>query len=102
MNIKMFVHDTAIITKICILAVAALLAPTIHGENAIPTVPSHKLSNDMDLPFVGMGIGNLPHELIESAMANGLESVLNIQLIDTAHASRNEGKLLWSGNGTVL
>lgn len=83
------------VNKIGILS-AAILAAAVRGEDAIPTIPTYELSNGVKLPFVGMGIGNLPHELLESAVTSGLQSALDIRLIDTAHASRNEGELLLS------
>ncbi len=46
-----------------------------------------KLSNGLQIPLVGMGIGNLQHELIHQTVKANLAG---IHLIDTAHNSHNE------------
>ena len=49
---------------------------------------SVKLLSGVELPLVGMGIGNLPHENIHNVVNNQLGS--GVKLIDTARASNNE------------
>jgi diketogulonate reductase-like aldo/keto reductase len=72
-----------------VFLLVAALAVSVCSQDILTT----KLSNDFDFPFVGMGIGNLQHELTEEVVINGLQPNLDIQLIDTAHASQNEGIL---------
>jgi diketogulonate reductase-like aldo/keto reductase len=49
-----------------------------------------KLNNGMHIPLVGMGIGNLQHELITQVVSANLVPSKDIRLIDTAHSSNNE------------
>jgi diketogulonate reductase-like aldo/keto reductase len=49
------------------------------------------LSNEVEFPLVGIGVGNLQHELIEEVISSSLQPGIDIRLIDTAHASNNEG-----------
>ena len=49
-----------------------------------------QLSNGVDFPMVGFGVGNLQHELISDQITKALASDKKTNLIDTAHASRNE------------
>ena len=74
---------------IAIFVLATALIGSVYSEE----IPTKKLSNDSEFPFVGLGIGNLQHELIEEVVGNSLQQEMNIQLIDTAHASQNEGIL---------
>lgn len=46
-----------------------------------------RLNNGLHIPLVGMGIGNLQHELIKQTVKANLAG---IHLIDTAHNSHNE------------
>ena len=50
--------------------------------------PITTLSNGKHMPLVGLGVGNLQHNLIESQIREGMRH--NVRLIDTAHASNNE------------
>lgn len=85
------------------------LTVLIHGQNnlfsgfrknkdgMLEDVPlTTKLSNDREIPLVGMGVGNLGHNRIEHMIYEGLKSENQIRLIDTAHASMNE-KLVAKG-----
>ncbi|KAL7501092.1 hypothetical protein ACHAWT_010843 [Skeletonema menzelii] len=49
-----------------------------------------KLNNGVHIPLVGMGIGNLQHELIPQVVSANLMPSRDIRLIDTAHNSHNE------------
>ncbi|KAL7486000.1 hypothetical protein ACHAW6_011608 [Cyclotella cf. meneghiniana] len=69
---------------------ASVLVGRVHGEDE---AMSTNLSNGIVFPFVGLGIGNLQHELIEQVVRSSLQPDLDIRLIDTAHASSNEGIL---------
>mmetsp|Transcript_11133 Transcript_11133/g.26753 ORF Transcript_11133/g.26753 Transcript_11133/m.26753 type:complete len:503 (-) Transcript_11133:82-1590(-) len=48
------------------------------------------LSNDVVLPLVGLGVGNLQRNLVETMICNGFKDDHRTRLIDTAHASGNE------------
>lgn len=50
---------------------------------------SSTLSTGRKIPLVGMGVGNLQHELIEGVISSDLKD-MEVRLIDTAAASRNE------------
>eukprot|EP00934_Nitzschia_sp_Nitz4_P004181 Nitzschia sp. Nitz4//scaffold28_size193895//4148//5491//NITZ4_001619-RA/size193895-processed-gene-0.210-mRNA-1//1//CDS//3329545844//4171//frame0 len=56
----------------------------------IKDVPTSRLTNGKDIPLVGLGVGNLPHNQIEAMISEALKDENKIRLIDTAHASRNE------------
>ncbi len=49
-----------------------------------------KLNNGLRIPLVGIGIGNLQHELIPQVVNANLMPSRGIHLIDTAHNSHNE------------
>ncbi|KAL3785244.1 hypothetical protein HJC23_002699 [Cyclotella cryptica] len=69
---------------------ASVFAGRAHSQDEGITT---NLSNGIIFPFVGLGIGNLQHELIDDVVRSSLQADLDIRLIDTAHASRNEGIL---------
>lgn len=48
------------------------------------------LSNHNEFPLVGLGVGNLDHELIDEQILKGMEKRRDYRMIDTAHASKNE------------
>ena len=77
-----------VVHKLLVLAAATFVTGIDDQES-----PTYELSNGLHIPFVGMGIGNLQHDLIDDVVSNSLQPDLNIQLIDTAHASRNEAIL---------
>lgn len=52
-----------------------------------------KLNNGMHIPLVGVGMGNLQHELIPQVVSANLIPSQDIRLIDTAHGSKNEQKI---------
>ena len=74
---------------LAIFILATALTASVYSEE----IPTKKLSNDYDFPYVGLGIGNLQHELIEEVVGSSLQQDMNIQVLDTAHASQNEGIL---------
>jgi len=49
-----------------------------------------KLSNDNSIPLIGLGVGNLQHELIGKALQSSFAPDKKVRLIDTAYASHNE------------
>lgn len=49
------------------------------------------LANNNKIPLVGFGVGNLQHNLIANLVAEALQDDKKSRLIDTAHASGNEG-----------
>ena len=51
---------------------------------------TYKLNNGIHIPLVGMGVGNLQHELIPQVVSANLMPAQDIRLIDTAHNSHNE------------
>lgn len=79
------------ILKISFLAVHAAYAVSVD-EN----IPTTTLSNGLEFPLVGLGVGNLQHELIESQIADAIGEDMKYRLVDTAHASHNEN-LIFDG-----
>lgn len=78
-----------LIRPIFILATACVGRSIADDDNNTNTTT--KLSNGIVFPTIGMGIGNLQHDLIEEVVQSGLR--LGFRLIDTAHASENEDLL---------
>lgn len=79
---------------VVLLASHLFAADASSGSSpASDKLTSTKLSNGIIIPLVGLGIGNLPHEQIPSVVHNSLQPDVDIRLVDTAHASRNEGIL---------
>mmetsp|Transcript_22215 Transcript_22215/g.25259 ORF Transcript_22215/g.25259 Transcript_22215/m.25259 type:complete len:455 (-) Transcript_22215:10-1374(-) len=72
----------------------SLLIPLCTGkietEDIDQTSTIARLSNDNFIPLVGVGVGNLQHELIDKVVSTALASDKKNQLFDTARASRNE------------
>jgi len=62
-------------------------------DGLIDDIPSVTLSNDHTFPLVGLGVGNLQANRIETMIYQGLQGDHRIRLIDTAHASRNEAQV---------
>lgn len=56
-------------------------------EDGVPLV---HLANNNKVPLVGLGVGNLQHDLVPLMVAEALQPDKRIRLIDTAHASKNE------------
>lgn len=52
--------------------------------------PTTKLSNGINFPLVGMGVGNMTPRVVPAIISHGLKDDRNIRLIDTAHVSQNE------------
>ena len=65
-------------------SLALLLAILWFGVNLAKV----KLISGVDIPLIGMGIGNLPHESIPHVVKDQLGQ--GVTLVDTAHASNNE------------
>ena len=66
-----------------------------HNKNdgLLQGVPTTTLSNGVELPLVGLGVGNLQKNRIENMIYEGLKSDHRIHLIDTGHASLNEKEI---------
>ncbi|KAL3816150.1 hypothetical protein ACHAXA_001637 [Cyclostephanos tholiformis] len=64
-------------------------SPTSAGRP--PAVVTFPLKSGSRIPLVGMGIGNLAHDVIPRAVLRGM--ALGVRLIDTARKSENEGIL---------
>ena len=60
------------------------------GDGKIDDIVTTTLRNDVRFPLVGLGVGNLQRNLVESMIYQGLQQDKRIRMIDTAHASRNE------------
>jgi len=52
--------------------------------------PTTKLSNGVNFPLVGMGVGNMNPHVVPAIISHGLKDDKNIRLIDTAYVSQNE------------
>jgi diketogulonate reductase-like aldo/keto reductase len=65
----------------------AQVGSIVTFEDGVPLV---HLANNNKVPLVGLGVGNLRHEIIPVMVAEGLQYDKRIRLIDTAHASNNE------------
>lgn len=66
---------------------AAQVGSIITFENGAPFV---HLANNNKVPLVGLGVGNLQHDLIPSMVAEAIQDDKRSYLIDTARASNNE------------
>ena len=92
----------AFLLSLFYVAVATVVAP----ENVEPGKATVLLSNNLEFPLMGMGVGNLQHEKIVEIIQHGRSPDLGIRLIDTAHASKNEHLvnegILQSGKGGTL
>jgi diketogulonate reductase-like aldo/keto reductase len=53
-------------------------------------IPLAHLANNNKIPLVGIGVGNLQHEIIPKIVAEAIQDDKKSRLIDTAHASYNE------------
>jgi D-xylose reductase len=60
------------------------------ADGMIDDVITTELKNNMPFPLVGLGVGNLQRNLVESMIYQGLQASHRIRLIDTAHQSGNE------------
>mmetsp|Transcript_15429 Transcript_15429/g.22773 ORF Transcript_15429/g.22773 Transcript_15429/m.22773 type:complete len:436 (-) Transcript_15429:185-1492(-) len=78
---------------LCITLLSIFVSGQIHRKEEFPKTT---LGNSHEFPLCGMGVGNLQHELIESQISHGIGDDMKYRLIDTAHASRNEG-LIFDG-----
>ena len=81
-------------TAVVVSGQASLFRGFKTGKNndaAIHDVPfTTTLSNGVIMPLVGLGVGNLQRDLVESMIYQGLNDDLRTRLIDTAHGSGNE------------
>mmetsp|Transcript_13988 Transcript_13988/g.39219 ORF Transcript_13988/g.39219 Transcript_13988/m.39219 type:complete len:505 (+) Transcript_13988:167-1681(+) len=60
------------------------------NNNAANNYPTTRLSNGVDFPLVGLGVGNMRPQYVPAVVSHGLQESRNIRLIDTAHVSKNE------------
>ena len=63
---------------------------TKQRDGLIDDVPTVTLSNDREMPLIGLGVGNLQANRVENMIYEGLKAENKVRLIDTAHASFNE------------
>lgn len=63
---------------------------TGKADGIIDDVITTPLKNDVSFPLVGLGVGNLPRNLVETMIYQGLQADRRIRAIDTAHQSGNE------------
>jgi diketogulonate reductase-like aldo/keto reductase len=76
--------------KILVLLLGWILTlVSCQKDDGIPRVT---LENGYELPLIGLGVGNLQHELIPSQIKSGIG--MDTLLIDTAQASQNERLIL--------
>ncbi|CAK0863058.1 unnamed protein product [Prorocentrum cordatum] len=71
------------------VALAAAAGRAGAGAAAAEEAPTVRLSSGEALPLVGLGVGNLAHDLIEEAVVAAVDRH-GVRLIDTAAASKNE------------
>eukprot|EP00980_Cylindrotheca_fusiformis_P013996 scaffold3651_cov104-Cylindrotheca_fusiformis.AAC.4 len=75
---------------------AASAAVALYSTDTV-VIPTTTLSNGLEFPLVGLGVGNLQHDMIEIQIADGVgDDEMQYRLIDTAHASHNEN-LIFDG-----
>ena len=65
----------------------AQVGSIITFENGVPLA---HLANNNKIPLIGVGVGNLDHNLIPAVVAEAIQDDQKSYLIDTAHASNNE------------
>jgi diketogulonate reductase-like aldo/keto reductase len=77
----------------CFVSIVFFLLSVLVASNE--EFPTTTLGEKQDFPLVGIGVGNLQHELIKSQILTGIgEETMKYRLIDTAHASHNEDLVL--------
>ncbi|CAB9513852.1 Probable NAD(P)H-dependent D-xylose reductase xyl1 [Seminavis robusta] len=77
-----------LVVLLCIIsAVTAVDNNNNDNDVVLPTVP---LSSGAEFPLVGLGVGNLQHNLIEDRIEKAMATDKRTMVFDTAHASRNE------------
>lgn len=62
------------------------------------TSPTVTLSNDVELPLIGLGVGNLQANRVETMIYEAIKSDNRIRLIDTSQTSSNEKEV---GRGII-
>jgi diketogulonate reductase-like aldo/keto reductase len=60
------------------------------GSDQDISVPTATLADGSTFPLVGLGVGNLQHELIAENIESAMASDKQTWVFDTAHASKNE------------
>jgi diketogulonate reductase-like aldo/keto reductase len=60
------------------------------ADGKIDDVLTKTFSNGVQLPLVGLGVGNLQRNLVEKVIYEGLKDDHRIRMVDTAHQSGNE------------
>jgi diketogulonate reductase-like aldo/keto reductase len=71
------------------ILVLLFCATLVAGEKRYDQLTT-VLSNHNEFPLVGLGVGNLNHELVHDQVFKGMEKRRYYRMIDTAHASKNE------------
>jgi diketogulonate reductase-like aldo/keto reductase len=77
-------------TSLLLLVGGGLNFAYSNDNNSDDHLLTFQLNNGFHIPLVGMGIGNLQHELIPQVVSANLMPSQDIRLIDTAHNSNNE------------
>lgn len=68
------------------------------SSDLLKDVPSRTLSNGVNFPLIGLGVGNMVYELIPSMISRSMQPDKKIYLFDTSNISHNE---LYVGKGIV-
>ncbi len=73
-----------------IIALVACFKRVAVSANNGDTPTEVTLSNGEKIPLIGIGVGNLQHELIHDVLKSTFDNKKRVRLIDTARASHNE------------
>ena len=61
-----------------------------EGDGSLDNILTAKLTSGMQIPLVGLGVGNMLTQVIPAMVGRALQSDKNIRLFDTSNASHNE------------
>merc|ERR1711937_374241 len=88
-----YCESESFFSKIVRLATGRVEKSDQHQDNSVlanVNVPRSNLSNRVEIPLVGLGVGNMQPEYVSAIISHGLQEDKNIRLIDTSFISRNE------------
>ncbi|KAL3943870.1 MAG: hypothetical protein SGBAC_002074 [Bacillariaceae sp.] len=68
----------------------AKFAKTQFAGTLLKGVPTRTLSNGVEFPLIGLGVGNMLMDLIPSMMSRSLQQDKKVYLFDTSNISHNE------------
>jgi diketogulonate reductase-like aldo/keto reductase len=63
------------------------------GDSLLEDVPTATLSTGLQIPLVGLGVGNMIAEVVPAIISHALRSDKKIRLIDTSSVSNNEQRV---------